>query len=255
MDATWVIARFTLIEALRTRLFWLVAMVILAGLGMAAFLQQVAITESGAIQAALLAALLRVCAVFIVVTFIVTSMVREANDKGMELILALPLPRGSYFFGKLAGFILLAAAIAALLSLPLTLFVPWPRIVAWTASLICELAVMTALSLFCVISLNHVTGALGAAAGFYLLSRSMSAIQIIAAAPLDTSGGALQQAMNWGIDAIALLLPQIDRMTRTEWLLYAAPDAAVLGQVLLQSTVYVVLLCGAALFDLYRKNY
>jgi ABC-type transport system involved in multi-copper enzyme maturation permease subunit len=250
-----VIARYTLIEALRNRLLWLVGMVVVAGLCITAFLGQVAITESTQIQAAFLAALLRICAVFIVTSFIVTSMVREANDKGMELLLALPLPRSSYFFGKLAGFALLAASVALLVSLPLVPFASWQSVAAWSASLVCELAIMTALSLFCVISLNHVTGALGAVAGFYVLSRSVSAIQIIAASPLDANGSALQRVTNWAIDLIALLLPRMDSMTSTEWLLYAPPAAGVLGQILLQSMIYVALLCGAALFDLYRKNY
>ena len=58
------IARYTLLEAQRNRLLWLALILVAAGLVFAQFLQQVAITESNQIQAALLAALLRVGAVF-----------------------------------------------------------------------------------------------------------------------------------------------------------------------------------------------
>ena len=86
------IARSTLLEAFRNRLIWLSGIVILAALGLGQFLDQVAVIESEQIQSALLAALLRVAAAFIVVTFTLSSMVREANDKLSELILSLPTP-------------------------------------------------------------------------------------------------------------------------------------------------------------------
>ena len=128
--AAGVIARYTVLEALRNRLLWVVAATLAACLIIAGFLQAVAMTESAQIQAAILAAILRLSAVFIVVSFVVTSMVRETNDKGLELILALPLPRGSYFFGKLAGFTGASVVLALLFGSPLALFAPWPQVVA-----------------------------------------------------------------------------------------------------------------------------
>ena len=97
------IARFTLIEALRNRLLWLALILVVAGLAFTRFLQQIAITESLQIQTALSAALLRFGAAFMIAGFVVTSMVREFNDKVVELILARPLKRSSYYLGKLVG--------------------------------------------------------------------------------------------------------------------------------------------------------
>ena len=64
-----------------------------------------------------------------------------------------------------------------------------------------------------------------------------------------------QHVVNFAIDAIAFLLPGLDRMTQTGWLIYAAPTPAEILGVLAQTTAYVLLLCGAALFDLQRKNF
>jgi hypothetical protein len=61
--------------------------------------------------------------------------------------------------------------------------------------------------------------------------------------------------VNFIIDAIAFLLPGLDRMTQTGWLIYSAPAPAEIIQVLAQTAVYALLLCGAALFDLQRKNF
>src|SRR5262249_12522212 len=136
------------------------------------------------IQAALMAAALRGAAVFIIAAFVISSMVRESNDKVTELLLSLPAPRSAYFFGKLAGYALVAVIVALLCALPLALVAKPAGLALWTASLVCELLIVTAMSLFCVLTLTQVVPAFAAVAGFYLLSRSVTAMQIIAAAPL-----------------------------------------------------------------------
>ena len=249
------IARYTLIEALRNRLLMLALILVAAGLAFTQFLQQLAITESNLIQVALLAALLRVGAVFMLAGFVVTSMVREFNDKVMELILSRPLRRSSYFLGKLAGYAAVALALALIFSLPLALFAPAARVALWGLSLACELLLVTAFALFCVLTLTQVMSALAAVTGFYLLSRSISALQIMAAHPLSDSLSLGQTLVNFVIDAIAFLLPGLDRMTQTGWLIYAAPTTTEMAQLLAQTAVYLLLVCGAALFDLQRKNF
>ena len=72
---------------------WLAAAGMLAVLALAGFLSQVAITEAASLQASASAALLRACAIFLVAAHVVSSVAREANDKGLELALALPISR------------------------------------------------------------------------------------------------------------------------------------------------------------------
>ncbi|MBI2319895.1 MAG: ABC transporter permease [Betaproteobacteria bacterium] len=249
------IAAAALLEALRNRLLWLAGIVIGVALGLAQFLNQVAITESLQIQLALLAAMLRLAAVFIVSTFIITSMVREANDKVTELLLSQPAPRSAYFFGKFAGYGLVGVVLAFLFSLPLALFAPPGALLYWSASLACELLIMTAVSLFCVLSLTQVLSAFAATAGFYLLARSMAAMQLIASSPLVKDNTFVDDVVAQIVNAIALVLPALDRMTQTAWLTDAAPRAADFGLVLAQTAIYVLLIAAASLFDLYRKNF
>jgi ABC-type transport system involved in multi-copper enzyme maturation permease subunit len=249
------LARTTLLEAARNRLFWLASIAVGVALGLAQFLNQVAITESLEIQVALLAALLRVAAVFIVATFIITSMVREANDKVTELMLSQPAPRSSYFLGKFAGYALVAVILALAFALPLALFAPTAGLTAWAASLICELLIVASVSLFCVISLTQVLSAFAATAGFYLLSRSMVAMQVIAGASLTAEPTFADTAISGIVNAIALLLPSLDRMVRTDWLVNDGPGMGETLGLVAQSALYVVLIACAALFDLHRKNY
>jgi ABC-type Na+ efflux pump permease subunit len=247
------LARATLLEAVRNRLLWLAVVVVVVAFGLSQFLSQVAITEAREIQAALLAAPLRVAAVFILAAFVITSMVRESSDKVTELLLSLPAPRSHYFVGKFAGYAAVAAVLALLCALPLAPFAKPTGLVLWTASLVCELLIMTAMSLFCVLSLGQVVPAFAAVGGFYLLSRSMAAMQIIAGASLHDQGVS-DRVVSAIVGLIALLLPSLDSMTQTTWLLGSA-FAGAGTQVFGQTAIYLVLICSAGLFDLYRKNF
>lgn len=248
------IARYTLLEAVRNRLAWLALFAAAGALGIAAFLHQVAITESREVGAAVVAAILRLTAAFLVVAFVVTSMVREFNDKVLEIVLSRPVPRASYLLGKFVGFSTAACALAVAFALPLALFASGGRLMPWALSLACELVVMVAVSLFCVLTLTNVVAALGAAAAFYLLSRSMGAAQIIAAAG-ESSTLWQDRAADWTVGAIAKLLPAFDQWTQTSWLVAAAPEWSTLGSIALQAGVYVALILAAALFDFHRQNF
>jgi hypothetical protein len=241
-----------LLEARRGGLTWLVALAVLAGIALSAFLAQLAITESRLLQAAVVAALLRICAVFLLATQVVASVRREIDDRRLELMLALPLSRAVQYLGRLAGFIALGALVAAVFALPLLLWASAGAAFYWAVSLALELALVAAAALFFAMSLGQLVSALGATAGLYLLARSISAIQAIASGPLadDTLGHELARR---AVDGVALLLPALDRVTRTEWLLYATPDGRTYGSLVGGMLIYIVLLTAAGLFDFARR--
>src|SRR5882672_1093266 len=179
-----ILARLVLLEARRSGLPWLVAGGLAAALGLAAFLSQVALTEGRALQLALLAALLRAGAVFLVAAQVAASTMRELNDKGLELALSFPLARSTQYLGRLAGFFTLGALLAAAFAAPLLLFAPPAAVAQWGLSLACELALVAAAALFFSMTLAQVVPAIAATASLYLLARSIAAIQAIAAGPL-----------------------------------------------------------------------
>jgi len=250
---TSTVARYVLIEARRSALPWLAVASVLAALGLAGFLSKVAITEAAALQASVCAALLRACAVFLVATHVIASVVREANDKGLELALALPLSRPSWYLGKLLGFVATGALISLLFALPLLAWSAPADLAAWAIALAAETAVFAAAALFFATALGQTVAAIAAVLGLYLLARSISAIQAIAGSPLADEGAA-GQAARWVIDGLALLLPRLDAMPRGDWLLYGSGSAAELSRALAGLALYFVLLTAAGLFDFSRRN-
>lgn len=253
MSPVVTLARYTLIEARRSGLPWLAAGCIAVAIALAAFLSQVAITESLQLQAALVAAFLRASAVFLVAVHVVTSVVRDNADKGFELVLSLPLSRSAFYAGKLAGHAGVGAAIATAFAAPLLLWSPPGTVLAWWISLLFETSLSAAVSLFFVVTLVNVVPALAAITGFYLLARSIAAFQAIATGPVADES-VLGRIARWGVDGVAFVLPRLDLVTRTDWILYGAPAAAELALAIGSLALYAGFACAAGLFDFHRRN-
>jgi hypothetical protein len=253
MRPTLILARNILLEARRSGLPWLALACVAAAIVLAAFVSQVALTESLQLQSALAAALLRACAAFLVMVTVASSTVREIADKGFDLMLSLPLSRAVQYIGRWVGHALCAALVALLFSLPLLLWNTPGAVLHWGLSLAFELALIAALALFFSIALAQHLPAVAASAGFYLLARMLATIQSIASTPLVDADWA-QRIAQWTIDAIAFLLPRLDAATRTDWLLYGTPAAGEYLAVLGGLALYAVLLLAAGLIDLYRRN-
>src|ERR1700704_6656205 len=248
-----ILARFVLLEARRGGLPWLAFASIAVALGLAAFLAQVAVTESLALQASIVAALLRACAVFLIAAHVASSTLRELNDKELERMLSLPLSRSTQYLGRLAGFALCGIALAVACAAPLLLWASAGTVALWALSLACECALVAAAALFFSMALAQLVPAIAATAGMYLLARAISAIQAIASGPLAESSFA-SEAARWTVQGVALLLPRLDAATRTEWLLYGVPPMSVYASALGGLALYWVLLVAAGLFDFHRKS-
>ncbi len=247
------IAAFTCLEAARDRLFLVLLAVLLAGLGLAQFVGAIAITERAALQSGLLAAGLRLFVIFLVCLFVIASNVREEQGRFTQLLFSLPLPRYRYYFGKLLGYALVGTVAALLAGTVLLLSAPWPMVLLWTASLLCETVLMATVALACLFTFRNLLPALSAVAAFYLLARSIDALQLIAHGPLHDPGDVAQRAMSTVIDLLAWLLPSLARFTPSEWLIYGGSGWAELSPVLGQTLVYCGLMIGVGMFDLYRR--
>ena len=247
------LARTVLLEARRGGLPWLAAASLALALGAAAFLSQLALTEGAALQLAVLAALLRACTVFLLAVHVTSATLRESQDKGLELMLSLPLSRSTHYLGRLAGFIGCGTGLAALFCLPLLLWAPPLPVLLWALSLASEAALVAAAALFFATTLSSAVAALAASAGLYLLARAMPAVQAIAAGPRADEPWPSWAARH-AVDAIAVLLPRLDLASRTEWLIYEAPAPGEYGAALGGLAIYLVLLTGAGLFDFQRRD-
>jgi len=247
------IAAMTLREAARNRLHWLLLLLAVCAAGLAGLLQQLTLTETRETQALLLSAVLRLAGAGIVACFVVTSMVREAQDGSMQWLLALPIARPVWLLGRLAGFGLFAASVACVAALLCAPFAAMADLGHWTFSLLLELWLLAAFAAFAALSLRHPVPALALVAGFYLLARSTATLGALGRTRDGAATDGLPGGLAWALDALQLLLPRLDLYARGEWLAYGVRDSG-LGALAAQAAIYIALLLAAALFDLHRKE-
>jgi len=250
-----IISRFTVIESLRNRLLLLSFLVIAISFAMVEFVGDLAITEHRVTQAAILAAFLRMSAVVMVTLFVVSSTVRELHDKTLEMILAMPIRRGTYYVGKLIGYFYIAALVAVIFAALLLLYADAEQVAIWMISLFFELVLVVALSLVMLFTFSQVPSALTAVFIIYGAARIVTSIFLMAKYPIVVHTSVAQQFMDAFIELLTWLLPDLHRFTQTEWLTYNTADWATLLPLLGQTIIYLVFLSFIALFDFYRKNF
>lgn len=249
------IAHYTLLEALRTRLPALALVTVCVLLLASFFVEAIAVTEGARFQTGFYASGMRLAGVFIAGLYVLVSVAREFNDKGLEMLLALDLPRAHYIVGKLAGFLAIACLIAAMASIPLAWLAAPQAVLQWTVSLALELAIVAALALFCMVTFNQLVPAASFVLAFYLLARSLTAIRLMGAHPLTEADAFSHQVITYTVEALALVMPALDAWTQTAWLVNQHAAWSAIAQLTWQSALYVVLLAAAAMFDLHRKNF
>lgn len=250
-----VLARFVLVEARRSGYPALVVSLLAVSVGLSMFVARLAITESSMLQLGMLAVLFRMTGVFLTSAFVCTSIVRESNDGGTEMLLSLPISRTVYYLGKLVGFSIFGVILAAIFSLAILAWHPSLAAIAWFISLALELTLVAAVSLFFVVTLGNIVSALASITALYVLSRLMPAIAAISAGPFFDEKSNLETLAGWAVKAVGLFLPDLDSVSKTEWLLYALPSSSefllILGHLLLFGCLVVI----AGLFDFHRRTF
>jgi ABC-type transport system involved in multi-copper enzyme maturation permease subunit len=248
------IGKYTALEALRTRVpaTAMLALVLLVCASL--FIRELAVFDAMRFQTGFYAAAARLVAVFLTSVYALASITREFNDKGLEVVLALDVPRTHYICGKLAGFMVVAMFIAVVMSLPLWILAPAGAACTWTASLMIELALIAALSLFCVVTFSQLLPAAGFVAAFYLLARCITAMRLMGAHPISGEDTPSQQFASALVEGLGYLLPTLDQWTATSWLVDSPPEPVQLLGIFLQGMVYLTLLTAAALFDFHRRS-
>ncbi len=248
------IAKFSIWEAVRDRFLIFIISGVLVFFLISFFVGELAISEGIQMQVAILAFSLRLFCVFTVGLFVITSMVREFNDKGFELILSHPVPRSTYYLGKLTGFSVVALLLSLICVVCLSVYAPIDLSFFWSLSLFCELLIIIAFSLLSLFSFNSITISFSMVMAFYFLSRSMEVIQLMGNSPILESNALSHKLINYLIDFIAYVIPDLYKFTQTDWVVYVSDMKPELFTVIGQTVIYVVLLSSVALFDLYRKE-
>ncbi len=250
------LVRYVLMAALRDRLLLSLILLTLVGAALSIFLGSSALIEYEQFGMVFAAGGLRFAGVAGLVLFIVFHMRRSFDSKDVEFLLSRPISRNAFIFSHALAFSILALVVAAAVSVAVLAVNPGgvgAGHLLWIFSFMIELIIMASAALFFSMVVTSAAGSALAVFGLYLLARLMG--QLIGIASIGLGGMALpflQGIMN----VIAMVVPRLDLMGQTTWLVY--PDMAGdvgFGFLLVQGVFYTALLVCAALVDLRRRQF
>jgi ABC-type transport system involved in multi-copper enzyme maturation permease subunit len=253
---TAIVARYAVLEGVRTHLLWTVAGSLLILCFASLVIDQLAITESTRVRLTFLGAGCRLAVMAILCQHVVASVVREFNDEAVQLVLALPLRRSAFYTGKLLGYCSLALLVVLMAGTMLAPFSHWQLLIPWLAMLYAEAALMTGIALFCAMGTRQMLFGTLLAAAFYATARSIATIGQLAAARLAAqSEGMFALVSSAAVQLLSFALPDLSRFARTDWLVDGGATPGDLVAATLQTTVYVLLVSSAGIHDLNRRNF
>ena len=252
------IIRYTLLTALRDRVFIGVLVAVFVAAAISSFLGGTALVEQAQMTLVYTAGSARLTIIVGLVLFVCFHVRRSFDNREIEVILSRPISRPCFVVSYFSGF----AVLTMLLTLPVILII-WaitqPNLTGllyWAGSLVLEGMLITTFALVSALIMKSAVASVLACGGFYLLSRMMGFFTLMISQPVMESVVAENKALFplvWLLKSIAVLLPRLDLYGKTAWLLYGVKETPHLW--LLQSLIYIPLLLGMAIWDFRRKQF
>lgn len=247
------LSRYVLLDAQRGGLHWIYICAASTAAAVGWFLAQLGVTEKLDIQLVTTASTLRLTFVFITAIWVCAHIIREKQDQSFHLLLTLPLRRSEFTFGKLLAMGEISLIAAVLAAIPLAAIQFDHHLIMWVSSLCMELWLVAGCAFLCAVGMKNVTQSLAAVIAFYLLSRSISAMVLMANATVAGSPNVLDWTIAWFVNAVAYVLPPLDQLTNSAWLIHHSITAATWMELLVQTLLYTLLLGVATIWDIEHK--
>lgn len=220
--------RYVLLAAVRDKLVLTLGLMIGLGAAMGVFLGSASVTEQESFSMVFGAGGLRFLGVVGIVLFGCFYMRRAFETKEVEFLLARPISRMQFLFSHAAAYIIFAFCVA--LAVTLAVVLPgkpvFSGLVAWSASIAAEYAIMAIAALFFSTVLSSAAGSALAALGLYVLSRLIGTLIGITKVPPDNIVFAV---LNNVMELISIFVPRLDLMGQTSWLVYGVEGSSAMG--------------------------
>jgi len=250
--------KYVLKGAFRDRLFLSFFIVFLIVASLSFFMGDAAATEKNYFALVFMGGSMRLTACAGLVLFVVFFIQRSRDSRNVEFILSHPVGKLQFVISYIAAFALLAVLCCAAMGAFMMLMLPQLDIggfILWLASMAAELSIMTAVAFFFAMFLRSAAIAAMAAFGLYALSRMMG--QILSIIDHNAAGAWSNTILEGIMQAISMVMPRLDLMGQTGWLLYGpAPESHVgLTFIAAHGLAYIALLVTASYIDLRRKQF
>jgi len=252
------LVRYILTAALRDRLVLSLFLLMAVGTSIAVFLGSAAIIETDYFAVVFAGGGLRVAGAAGLILFIVFYLRRSFDGKDVDFLLARPLSRSCFLLSHAVAFMILALFVAVAVFVTVCLLPSstlGPGYGLWGASLLAEYIILANATLFFAMVLPNAAVCSLVIFAFYVLARIIGQILgIIKAGLVNATGFDLLGGI---MHAISMVIPRLDLMAQTSWLVYGPDQAAAIGYefILLQAFLFSALAIAAAFVDLVRRQF
>lgn len=253
---SWPLVPYVLTAALRDRLVISSLALVAVVASLSVFIGSSAVMEKNAFAVVFAAGALRLTGVAALTLFIAFYMRRAFETKDVEFLLARPVSRLSFLLSHAAGFSFVAALMAAVSIISVGLLLPsqagQAALPLWGVSILIEFIVAAHIALFFSMVLTSAVSSVLASAGLYVLARLMGELLGILATAEELP---VYTILSGVMKTISLLVPRLDLMGQTSWLLYGPGGQAGYGFIVAQGILYSALLLAASYIDLRRRQF
>lgn len=255
----YALVKYVIKAAIRDRLVLSFLALVLVTAFLSVFIGGNAVIEARQFTLVFASGGLRLASVAGMVLFAVFFVRRSFDAKDVEFLLSRPVSRLSYVLSHGAGFTVLASIMALFVFLCLFFSVPDHEIthglVLWALSLWVELVIMTNAAFFFSMVLTSAVSSALIVVALYVISRMMGTLLSV----IDTG---LPENAGFGIDLfagifefISLIVPRLDLMGQTSWLVYGPQQDIGVFFILAQGLAYTSLLLAATYIDLRKRQF
>lgn len=247
--------------AIRDRVIWGIAAMSILAVCLSIFSGSAAIIEQGQFVVAYLAGGLRIIALLGLTLFTIFFIRRSFDARDVEFLLTRPVSRSAFVVSHVVAFSVLAIGTGAFIAMivgALSLhFGEMSSVLLWCFGVTFELMIVTNVAFFFAMVLSSpVTAGMGTF-GFYILARLIG--QLLAIFHHTPVGGDASYYVFNGlghvVNVIAILLPRLDLLVQTSWLIYGGASVVDWIFVFIQGVAFLSLLCVATLIDLRRRQF
>ena len=252
---SWPLIKYVLTAARRDRLIIAMLILMLLATALSVFMGSAAVIEKDRFVLVFTGGSLRLTGILGLVLFVIFMIRRSFENKDVEFLLSRPLTRIQFLLSYSAAFSLLAALMGAAQGLCVYmlghhLFGPGHWL--WIASIIIENIIMVNVAMFFAMVLSSAAGAAMVTFAFYILGRMMGQILGI----IDEGSRLYKlEILEYIMQGISAVMPRIDLMGQTSWLVYGADTQIGFGYIVVQGMVFTALVLLAALIDLVSRKF
>lgn len=219
------------------------------------FMGSTAVIEKDQFSAVFAAGSIRFLNIFGLSLFVTFFIRRSFEARDVEFLLTRPVDRVRFLISYVLAFIVLGILTAFISMVAIAVMAPHmfsEATVIWGMSLAIENAVIVSVALFFALVLSSPAAIMFATGGFYVLARMMS--HFLGIVDANIVQGTEFKIMGIVLESVSMLVPRLDLLTQSSWLLYGAEPATLIFTIL-HALIFMVLIVSMSLVDLLLRRF